>query len=140
MNKLATFILVVLLCAGCGNSPGKLVVSDDFWVLESVGEADDSLQNYTACSLEFTTDGQLRGYTPCNMFFGSYTTAGSRISISVQGVDIASCEYEAQQRAYLRGLGHSVKYEITAGKELILSDSVGRDIFTFRLSGQVNKK
>lgn len=140
MNKLATFILVVLLCTGCGNSPGKFVLNDDFWVLESVGEANDSLAEYNGCSLEFTADGQLRGYTPCNMFFGSYTTAGSKISISVQGVTMAPCEHQTEQGNYLRELGRSAKYAIKPGKHLILSDSVGKTIFTFGLSGQVSKK
>lgn len=137
MSKLPTIILLTILFIGCGQGTVSLSQQDDLWVLSSPEEYMPQGEAVGACSVEFLSDGQLRGYTPCSTFYGSYITKGSRINIRVSDVGLNPCADFKAQNDYIQRLCASTKFVVTPSNHLLLLNQDSTDTLTFRLSAGV---
>jgi heat shock protein HslJ len=75
----------------------------------------------------FAEDGSVSGNTGCNLYRGSYSVAGSTITLSQLINTRRACiqpELNEQEQAFLRALEASASYELV-GDRLTLSDAAG---------------
>jgi heat shock protein HslJ len=85
----------------------------------------------TEASITFRA-GHVGGHAGCNLFFGSYTRDGSKLTVAVGGLTLRLCERPLMEleNAYLSTLGKVVEFVI-AGHELRLNSVSGVPVLIF---------
>lgn len=136
-NRMMATMLVILAlmlgaCGPTGNGPEEPVRLDGTrWVLQTMdGEAP---LDGTTIIAEFA-DGEIRGSSGCNSYFGSYTLEGNNIEFGMIGMTEMACmEPEGimeQESAYLETL-RSVAEVRHAGDQLEMMDDSGDVVLRF---------
>lgn len=138
MSKLATIIFAAVTIMGCGDLKQPLVLDSDLWLLQTSDSTQATLNASNPC-LEFLVDGQLRGQTGCNIFYGHYTCGYENIDISIEGHTMNICPDEEQEHEFLRRLTQAKGYSIK-GENLTLFDSTQQAIVTFTSASKIQKK
>jgi len=134
----ATAVVVVALAvatlAGAAQERGSSELTGRTWQLDRLAGIDRSRLGITA---RFTTGGKVSGFSGCNQYSGTYTTAGSRISISKVASTQMACRrlVMLQESAYLGALGAARGYSVESGT-LKLKGRAGLTLASFEVQSQ----
>lgn len=93
---------------------------------------DSAVPDDAGLFLRFEGEGQLKGHSGCNAFFGSYQLEGDRIEIGPLGATRMACEGAVMDRetTFLDGLAAAATFE-RDGARLTLGDESGAALVLF---------
>ena len=87
----------------------------------------------SVATLALKPDQKMSGSTGCNTFIGTYLFSTTRLTLNIGTRTLAPCvtsELTAQQAAITRQFPQVRSYRIN-GQVLVLSNEVGRELFTY---------
>ncbi|MFW6103270.1 MAG: META domain-containing protein [Chloroflexota bacterium] len=132
-------VTIATLCvAGCSPaSADQPPLEETGWVLQEYGEQGDlkPVLESRLPTLLFKAEGEVRGSTGCNTYFGSYMySSDGHLSITELGATEVYCEEEGvmeQEEAFLGSLRMAEQYEmvderimhITGGDKLLVLEN-----------------
>lgn len=122
MKKTIAAAGLLLMLAACGGEKNASLENTQWKLLSAEGiptsaieaEADNFTLNFEARTLS--------GRTNCNLFFGEFTTDGSRIEFGQMGMTRMACPDMQYEDLFAKLLGETDRYEVR-GDELTLFDA-----------------
>ena len=113
----------------CGGSMSKATLENTYWkLLEAGGERVLVPQDAREPNLRLNSlEKQVRGYTGCNEFSGSYDQSGDSLRFRPLAATLRACtdpRINRQESAYLKALGETRTWLVT-GDTLVLSGEAG---------------
>ena len=137
MNRtgvLAVTAATGLLLVSAAGARESVDLTGPTWQLAKLAGVSKGVSSVTA---RFTSDGKVSGFSGCNQYSGSYTTSGSRISISKLSRTLMAC-VKAQmllEGVYVKALASARRYSIS-GSKLTLKGRLGLPVATFGVQSQ----
>ena len=126
----------VFLLAACGSAGNPL--ADTEWRLVALGHADAPSEVVVGePTAEFTTTGDMTGWTGCNSYSARYRARDSELGLDDLGWTEAGCPSQAQFRQEQRmqdSLATVERFEVS-GERLILH-SEGGQVLVFQRAGR----
>ena len=123
------------LLIGCAGDPEQLLIGGE-WIVEDI--AGLGVLDNVQVSLSFDGEGNISGSGGCNRLIAGYTMTGEGVDIANDiATTMMACPdaVMTQERAFLRTLGQTVRFDIDATGALILFGPDGAAAVTARRAG-----
>jgi heat shock protein HslJ/uncharacterized lipoprotein YbaY len=116
---------------GCGGEPAELLQGPE-WVVEDIARA--GIIDRSRVTLNFDTDGRLRGRASCNSYLGTYVLTGETLTLSPAATTSMACAPSLmdQETTFLDLLARVQRFEIDRTGALILHTDGGLTLLARR--------
>ena len=127
-----TFLVAMLLAAGCASAPPRAPTAVPLGVLEGTSWQAEEIEGTAALdrgpsTLVFAAEQKIAGRAGCNRYFGTFKQSGDAVTIMPAGSTRMACAPDVMdaEGKFLAALG-AVKTARREGDRLLLLDGDGR--------------